>query len=56
MSSFVRSCSYDNDVLMLVWMVTMGLKVVILYVLSIILLVSGEEDAAAGGVSIILQG
>lgn len=46
---------YDNDVLMLVWMVTMGLKVVTLYVLSIILLVSGEEDAAAGGVSLVLQ-
>ena len=41
---------------MLVWMVSMGLKVITLYVLSIILLVSGEEDAAEGGVSLVLQG
>ena len=55
-SSFVSFSSYDNDVLMLVWMVSMGLKVITLYVLSIILLVSGEEDAAEGGVSLVLQG
>ena len=40
---------------MLVWLVSMGLKVITLYVLSIILLVSGEEDAAEGGVSLVLQ-
>ena len=45
----------DNDVLMIVWMVTMGLKVIILYILSIILLVAGEDDKAEGKASVIVQ-